>query len=207
MSPVLQCPAYALDSADDDHHHHAHDDDDHADEHGADDRGHDDHDHDEESDEPRHADAHQHGGASLAVAREGRELFIEFETPLYNLVGFEHAPRTADEVELVNNARATLKQPDRLFAFAGKAGCTARDAVEVHGFADDADDDESGREHRDILAAYSFDCGDSQRVDSVDVRLFKAFSRLEELDAVYLDDTTQRAQRLTPANARFTLTR
>src|SRR5690606_20886978 len=37
--------------------------------------------------------AHEHGVADLRVAAEGNTVVIEFDSPLDNLVGFEHAPR------------------------------------------------------------------------------------------------------------------
>ena len=39
-------------------------------------------------------EAHIHGEAKLNIVFEGPELFIELKSPSYNLVGFEHAPRT-----------------------------------------------------------------------------------------------------------------
>jgi len=40
--------------------------------------------------------AHVHGMARLDLAWEGAQVQIRLETPLANLVGFEHRPETAE---------------------------------------------------------------------------------------------------------------
>ncbi|MBW8192898.1 DUF2796 domain-containing protein [Neiella marina] len=43
------------------------------------------------------SEAHQHGIAHLNLVQQGNALEIEFESPLANLVGFEHKPETAKQ--------------------------------------------------------------------------------------------------------------
>lgn len=178
---------------------HDHPEADHADAHSAEHA----HEHDP-SGERRQAGAHQHGGASLAVAKDGSELIIEFDTPLYNLTGFEHAPSTQTQKQLLATVEEKLSDPMRLFIMGRKAGCTARDVEDVHLFDEDGHADAS-ESHRDVLVTYTFRCRAPERLDNIDVQLFDAFSRLESLDVVYLDETTQGAMSLTPADTKIRL--
>ena len=52
---------------------------------------------------PSHA--HEHGPAEIELAVEGSDAVVNFASPLYNLVGFEHAPR--DERDREASASAT----------------------------------------------------------------------------------------------------
>ena len=66
---------------------------------------------------PVHADAaHEHGVAVLRVVSEGATLMIEFVSPLDNLVGFEHAPRTDAQRTALRAAQARLRDAAALAA-------------------------------------------------------------------------------------------
>lgn len=83
--------------------------------------------------EHRHAGTHVHGLAELAVALNlDGTLVAELESPLYNLIGFERAPRNDAEYALVANAIEALRE-SALPAFNTEAGC-ALDGVELDGF-------------------------------------------------------------------------
>ena len=96
----------------------------------------------------RELGSHEHGSAFLNIAVDNNAVFIELETPWDNLVGFEHAPGTDEQHQLVDNAMALLNQPEQLFSFDG-GGCVADDATVESSMAsgdDDHDDhhDEDG---------------------------------------------------------------
>ncbi|GAB1718942.1 MAG: hypothetical protein NTAFB09_06730 [Nitrosospira sp.] len=67
--------------------------------------------------------AHVHGQAALEVAVDGGTVRLNLYTPLDNLVGFEHAPRTAEEHRAIRAMAAKLHQGDTLFLFTPSAGC------------------------------------------------------------------------------------
>ena len=48
--------------------------------------------------------AHQHGHGKLNAAVDGNDLLIELEVPATHAVGFEHAPKNADQEQLVDEA-------------------------------------------------------------------------------------------------------
>ena len=102
----------------------------------------------------RELGSHEHGSAFLNIAVDEGQVFLELETPWDNLVGFEHAPSTDEQHELVDNALALLNQPEQLFTFNG-GGCVADDIKVENGMAsgdshdDHHDEDAHGDEHDD----------------------------------------------------------
>jgi len=59
--------------------------------------------------------AHVHGVAEMRVVVDCAQLEVPLESPLDNLLGFEHAPRTETERAAVRTMAATLRK-SRLFA-------------------------------------------------------------------------------------------
>ena len=100
----------------------------------------------------RDLDSHMHGAASMNVAIVDSSVFLEFNTPWNNLVGFEHAPSTDEQHAMVDDALKLLNNPDSLFTFVD--GECALEKVELeNSMAEDGDmhDDEHGHddEHKD----------------------------------------------------------
>ena len=90
--------------------------------------------------------AHEHGAAELELAVEGSDVVVNFASPMYNLVGFEHAPRDEQDREAVAAARALLDDVGNLVLLDAEAVCTV---VEVDidwdmpsAVEEDDDDDE-----------------------------------------------------------------
>ena len=72
--------------------------------------------------------AHEHGVATLDVAVDGRTLTLQFESPLDNVVGFEHAPRTDKQRAALKNMeeklQATSASPSMPTSPSGWSGCS-----------------------------------------------------------------------------------
>ena len=158
----------------------------------------------------REQDAHDHGAGSLNIAIEETSVYIEFEAPWDNLVGFEHAPKNAEQTQLVEAALATLQTPGDLFAF-NDADCNIEDVSiehsmkhgeehgEEHG---DADHDDT---HSSLFAVYSFNCADTTSLYSLDVAIFAVWERFEELDVQLIGPTGAASMELTADNPRVNL--
>ena len=73
-------------------------------------------------------DAHVHGEAELNIVFEGPELLIELESPSFNLVGFEHEPKSLDQHKLVENTIESLKDFRRIASISPEADCKLIDA-------------------------------------------------------------------------------
>ena len=75
--------------------------------------------------------AHVHGAAEIELAVEGSDVAVNFASPMYNLVGFEHAPRDAGDREAVAGARALLDDPSNVVRLQADAACTVVE-LDVH---------------------------------------------------------------------------
>lgn len=123
-------------------------------------------------------EAHVHGRASLDVAIDGGQLSIDLDTPADNLLGFEHAPRSAAEQQQAGRVATLLGQPDKLFRLNPEAKCVAGkptlDAPILSG-------KKAKDEHSDIEAGYGFVCANPAALANLDVLLFDAFPRLNSI--------------------------
>lgn len=96
--------------------------------------------------EHRHAGTHVHGLAELAVAvNPDGTLIAGLESPLYNLIGFERAPRNDAEYALVAGAIASL-QADARPGFNREAGCTLSE-TSLEGFPHTSAHAHHGHDH------------------------------------------------------------
>ncbi|MFX6759683.1 DUF2796 domain-containing protein, partial [Acinetobacter baumannii] len=60
--------------------------------------------------------AHVHGVGKLDVALEGNTLTLHLDSPLINLVGFEHAASSGKDKDTVRAAVKNLREVNRMFA-------------------------------------------------------------------------------------------
>lgn len=170
--------------------------------------------------EHRQHEAHVHGIAALNLVLEGNEVWVELDSPAANIVGFEHAPSSADDHAALDRAVATLHDGDRLFVFNDEAGCRMETATVTselldeereghaegkggaHGQGEGHDHGEhtgehEGEAHSDIEAAYHFECDAPDKLTALTVELFEAFSGMEKIKVQYVIESKQGAAELT----------
>ncbi|MEZ9548118.1 ZrgA family zinc uptake protein, partial [Vibrio crassostreae] len=104
--------------------------------------------------------AHVHGQVEVNIAQDGQELLVEITAPGADVVGFEHAPETAEQKKVFEQAIAQLNKPDELFSF-NNASCTLKfksvtntlkgdhDEHEGHDHAEHGHDDHAEHDHDD----------------------------------------------------------
>ena len=178
-----------------------------------------------ETNSVRFAQSHTHGDASLAMVLENAVITVELDTPLYNLLGFEHAAETAAQKAAVEKAETVLSKGGPLFVFNSEAGCTIaaqtisveldadghddheEDAHEEDGHDDEHHDDEHDDEdtHKDANLQYKYTCSRPKALEHVTVNLFKHFENLTELDLVYLGPNTQKQVEINAGKTRIAL--
>ncbi|CAH6814013.1 Zinc-binding protein [Vibrio chagasii] len=102
--------------------------------------------------------AHVHGQVEVNIAQDGQELLVEVTAPGADVVGFEHAPETAEQKKVFEQAIAQLNKPDELFSF-NNANCTLKfksvsntlesdhDEHEGHDHAEHDHDDHKDHDH------------------------------------------------------------
>lgn len=170
------------------------------------------------------ADKHVHGHAAVDVAVDGNRLLVVFESPLDNLVGFEHAPRNDKQKDAVRRMAAELNKPEQHFVPTAAARCTpepVRLASEVidpsllgaqassDGAAKppakalrDKEGHKANKGHAELHAEIVFRCEQPGKLTSLEVKLFDAFRGVKRIDVQVAGARKQAAARLTPKNRR-----
>ena len=127
--------------------------------------------------------AHEHGVARLDVAVDAKRVSILLETPLDNLLGFEHAPRTDAEREKLAAVLVKLRAAQTLFRIDSAAGCTLSRVDLQSGVLQLGRAVAPQKEgHGDLEATIEFDCNNSARAGFVEVGLFEEFVSLQRID-------------------------
>lgn len=167
-------------------------------------------------------DAHVHGTSDLTIAIEGKDIEIEFESPAMNLVGFEHKANSEKDKAIVQKTVVILNKHDSVFSLSGGSCKLVDSSVNVSSLLDahekHSDHDEHGhknehehdkhehdehsdpKSHSEISASYHFQCDDLDKLSSMDVELFKGFSGIHKIKAMWLSETKQGAVTLTSKN-------
>jgi len=165
--------------------------------------------------------AHVHGEATLTVAIDGQTVTLDFDSPLDNLVGFEHAPRTDKQKQAMADMAARLGEAGKLFVLDAAAGCeatgvkltpaatttastTAASAAAAPAASAKATKGEGEKAaHKDQEATFTFRCKDAAKLRAIEVKLFEAFPRLKRVKASVAGVAAgkQSAMTLTPAKA------
>ncbi|MDR1662460.1 MAG: DUF2796 domain-containing protein [Azoarcus sp.] len=162
-------------------------------------------------------DPHEHGVARLNVALEDGRLAIELDSPLANLLSFEHAPRTDSQRDEVRAMVAKLRKADALFVLPKAASCRLESvALESgnlpgnllvpaalatggqSGGAQANDEKDGAAEHGELEASFVFRCDKPETLTQIDIRLFGAFPALREIEAQIIVPGRQSAAELTP---------
>ncbi|MGQ0523837.1 MAG: DUF2796 domain-containing protein [Betaproteobacteria bacterium] len=165
-----------------------------------------------------HGHAHVHGIASLQITVDGPTLNLRLRTPLENLVGFEHAPRTEQQKKALRDMDESLRRPESHFAATAAARCAPastkidspflaaakgdvarkdaggdkpRAAADTHGKEAGAD------AHAELAAEFVFRCEDPDRLQGVEVKLFDAYRKLRRVDVELAGPRGQKSYRLT----------
>lgn len=175
----------------------------------------------------RFADKHTHGDAELGIVLENGKVIIEFESPLYNILGFEHSPETDKQHITVARAEKQLSRGTELFIFNDEAGCgitsknmavklfTGSEDNETHDDHDNNDqhsheNKHQGHEentHQDVFLSYEFTCQNPSSLSSVNINLFQFFEDLSDIDVTYLGPSAQKQVNLTRKNTQMDLSR
>jgi hypothetical protein len=172
--------------------------------------------------------AHVHGAGSLEIAIDGAAVQINLYSPLDNLLGFEHAPENEKERQTARTMALRLHQADNLFILTPEARCRlettrlespvlAPDLLMPASDSGKSADKSDGRKdntskaalpasndmHGELEATWQFRCALPQALQSLDVRLFKAFPGLRRLDAAVAGPKGQSSAKLSPESTRL----
>jgi hypothetical protein len=127
--------------------------------------------------------AHEHGVARLDVAVDPGRVVLALDTPLDNLLGFEHAPRNDAERQKAEAALARLRDGAKLFRIDPAAGCTLARVELISAALGLGKADAAGKDgHGDLEGQFEFRCTSGAMASFVEVRLFDAFAGFKRLD-------------------------
>lgn len=162
------------------------------------------HEHDHAHDHAEHGslDAHEHGSAQLNVVLEGKMLHLQLDSPAMNLVGFEHAAKSAADKAKVAAARSQLEQPQALFGLNAGDCQISKQELESPLFAEHKHEEhhDHDSEHSDIHAHYSLDCQKPEELKQLNLsELFKRFPATEKIQVQLIGPNGQQGLELTPA--------
>ncbi|MCB6184932.1 DUF2796 domain-containing protein [Leeia sp. TBRC 13508] len=160
------------------------------------------------------APAHQHGKASLDIAIEHNKVLVSLESPLDNLLGFEHAPKTPAEIQLAKKMASTLMSKNGVITLPTAANCklskvtlesAAISAQYLGGkiapekenpFAESDNKPENG--HADLDGSFEFTCANIQAISEIQVSLFQHFPHTQSVQVQLVSGKLQKAFTLTP---------
>lgn len=166
--------------------------------------------------------AHEHGVAALDVAQEGQTLDVYLQSPLANLLGFEHAPKDARQRQLVQDLAQWLQSGSWL-QLPAQAGCQVvqtdvqgltgqhETAQHQHDHKDKNKHDhqhqhdhnhkhEEQHSHADLQLTQRFHCQQPQALKQIEVALFAKAVDLQRLNVQWVNAAGQGAATLTKAN-------
>jgi hypothetical protein len=185
------------------------------------------HDHDHDHDHGSSQRPHVHGLAHLDGALDGKTLTLQLQTPGWDLVGFERAPRDDAERAKVDAAKARLEDGASLFAFEPAGACAPSAAAKLtlpaalsetaaadqhdHDHSHDHDHDHDHKHDHgedkgasmhggDWLISWEFQCADPAALKSIRVNWFDAFPGTERAQVQWIGPTGQGGYELTAAS-------
>lgn len=150
------------------------------------------------------APTHVHGLANLDISVDGNSLVLAFSSPLDNLLGFEHAPRSDAEIAKVQAMAAQLRQSGDLFKPTPAARCKVTDVALTSGAlsavllagntqtrqaaptqtaSTAAPAHDGGEQHADLDMNVTFTCDHAAALTGLDVKLFSYFRGFHQINA------------------------
>jgi len=147
--------------------------------------------------------AHEHGSATLNIAVDGDSLFLEFDSPAVNIVGFEHAAKTSQQTTAIKQSIEKLQNFDEVLQLSDNAHCrlisVSADLVSERGVDSTTDG------HTEFHAEYHLDCKNIDQLDYIDVKLLLLFPAIENLDVQAILSDRQTAAELNAKNHQLSL--
>ncbi|GGW53006.1 ZrgA family zinc uptake protein [Alishewanella tabrizica] len=141
------------------------------------------HDHDhghDHNDDFTQLGTHVHGAATLTMVLEGNELQLALQSAAYNIVGFEHAPKSSEQKQEIALALDNLAQGN-WFSLSAEANC------EIQTSDANTDLTEPGYAgHGDFYANISLLCQRPALLQQLELSLFSLTPALEKVDVQWV---------------------
>jgi hypothetical protein len=145
---------------------------------------------------------HVHGVATLTVAVDGNRLTLDLESPLDNLLGFEHLPRTEKEEGAVRDMAQRLNRAESLFVPTPAARCNPV-SVKLESPMLQPEKPSASDGHADLDGEFVFRCERPEDLRDVEVQLFDGFPNMRQIDVQVAASRGQTAAKLSPERRRI----
>jgi hypothetical protein len=143
--------------------------------------------------------AHVHGTGQLSVAVDGNMLQLDIDSPLDNVLGFEHPPRNEKEKRALQAMLDKVHHADTLFTPTAAARCVPQPTQMSTPFSGVQEKTAKGEEHADLEATFSFRCEVPSALKDIDVKMFAAFPNLHTLNVQLVTPKGQSGATLVPS--------
>lgn len=146
---------------------------------------------------PAMAGPHEHGVVYLDVAVDGPVLSAQMRAPLEGLLGFERAPRTAQERQAATDLLAHLAQPGSVLQPAPAAGCEPLPSELQADVLQQRAEARGG--HAELQAQYQWRCAEPEQLNAATVPLFDRYRRVRRIEVQVAGARGQSRATLTPS--------
>ncbi len=157
-------------------------------------------------------DRHQHGASQLEVSIESNALTLQWDSPLNDLIGFEHAPRTAQQKATAQKLLKTLQDPTSFSVPNTEAQCSvvsvsvqAPSLAPVQGKANTKAGHGLDDAHSALAYAVRYSCKKVGALRTLSLNAFKTWPSIQEIDIALAGPGGQAAQEAKPNAARVEL--
>ncbi|GEM_PF-4763935 len=133
--------------------------------------------------EPEHLDIpHVHGTAHARIAVAENTVVISMQSPLYNILGFEHRVSTPKDLKEFRRAQQVLGNVAPLFDFQGSLCNSVNVELDFSSLTND-------KPHSDVHARYDFVCNDASALTSISMPIVNVFPILESINVEWVTDS------------------
>jgi Protein of unknown function (DUF2796) len=132
--------------------------------------------------------AHEHGHLTLNVVVQDSLLSIELESPAANVLGYEHAPRTADEKAQWDRQLQWLRSGRDAVGVPVAAGCQLS-KVDIEAPDPAA---KGAQEHSDFRVRWQFQCRNAAALAWFEPWLIQKLLGVEEVDVNLVNGAVQK---------------
>ncbi|MDY7579325.1 DUF2796 domain-containing protein [Herbaspirillum sp. RTI4] len=155
-------------------------------------------------------EAHVHGVGKLDIVLDGEVLSLHLDTPLANLLGFEHPPTSDAERASVKRATAQLRAADHLFLPTAAAQChllsVSLEAPTITAYLGNATVTQHAAtapvsEHADLEGDFIFTCAKPAALRTLEVKLFEQFKGFQRINVQLVTPAHQAAATLQPQSS------
>lgn len=156
----------------------------------------------------RHHHAHSHGSSELNLATDKYKLKIVMTIPGFDIVGFEHTPKTKAQKNSVKQAISALKNAPKNIELPKSSICTVSKDSSVETEMDHHDHHSHNHkksEHAEFKITYHYICKNITALTSVTVNVFSHFKNMQTMKAQGITKDGQFTQSLNKKSNVFKL--